>query len=66
MDPTTTTIPFAPGFEYSVSDAARHLRVSEPALRYAIEKGRLPVVRRLGRVKVTAEGVEQFLRQHTR
>lgn len=52
--------------EYTVAEVARQLRTTEPALRHAIVRGHLPVIRRLGRVKVTPEGIEQFIRQRTR
>jgi hypothetical protein len=52
--------------EFTVSEVARHLQVSEPAIRHAILQGHLQVVRRLGRVKVTPEGIEEFLRVRAR
>jgi excisionase family DNA binding protein len=52
--------------EYTVSEVARHLQVSEPAIRHAILQKQLPVIRRLGRVKVTPEAIEEWLRARER
>ena len=49
--------------EYSIAEVARHLRVSEPTLRHAIKLERLPIVRRAGRIKITPDGIDRYLRR---
>jgi excisionase family DNA binding protein len=52
--------------ELTIEEAARQLGLSEPSLRHAVARGRLPVERRLGRVFVTPEGLEAFRRWRNR
>jgi excisionase family DNA binding protein len=49
--------------EYTVHEVSRLLGVTEPSLRYAIGAGQLPVIRRLGRVRVTEDGIQEFIRK---
>jgi excisionase family DNA binding protein len=50
----------------TVNEAARALDISEAALRQAIYRGRCPATRHLGRVRLTQDDLDAFVRTRTR
>lgn len=51
---------------YTLHEVSKRLELSESALRSAVARGYLPVVRHLGHVFVTEEGLTEFVRWRNR
>jgi predicted DNA-binding transcriptional regulator AlpA len=52
--------------EMTVHEVSQLLGLTEAAVRNAIARGDFPVVRRLGHVRVTPAGIEEFVRKRDR
>jgi hypothetical protein len=48
--------------ELTIAELSRDLGITEASLRHAVARGQLPVHRRWGRLFVSPDGVEAFLR----